>query len=68
VAAQPDALGGKGECLVEVVPLVGHLAQSDVSEAGGGQGRLIRWGSELECVPVGLGRRVQLSLSTLDLA
>ena len=53
---------------VELVPLVGHLAQADKRDACGWQARAARRRGDLQRLLVGPGGRVQAALGPLDLA
>ena len=66
--AQRDSLSDMLERGVELVPLVGHLAQAHLRNTGGGQGRPARWCGDLKGLLVGAERRVQPTPGTLDLA
>ncbi len=67
-AAQRDALADMPQRHVELVPLVGHLAQAHVRGAGGRQRRPAGPGGQLQRLPVGAQRRVQAALGALNLA
>jgi hypothetical protein len=66
--AQRDALGGVLQGGVELAPLVGHLGQAHVGDAGDGQGRPAGGCGDLQPLPVGSKRRVQAALGALDVA
>ena len=53
---------------VELVPLVGHLAQAHIRRASGRQRRPAGRRGDLQCLPAGPGGRVQAALGPLDLA
>ena len=67
LAAQRNALADMPERRVELVPLVGHLAQAHIRGACGRQRRPGGRGNGIQRLLAGPGRRVQTPLGTLDL-
>ena len=68
LAAQRNALAGMPERRVELVPLVGHLAQAHIRGACSRQRRPGGRSNGIQRLLTGPGRRVQTPLGTLDLA